>query len=223
MTIKTKMSTCVKYLPFHKATSKTFLSSTYPASIQPNHLVFSFGLSANPSGFFHLVCSPTARKENYDFKSSWNWHQRKVRELSESIIIFCTFLQFHFVTFKGRKNIGHLRTVLLLAWGHYKIRTFPRITLCNSTDTAPAFLEYFLLIAPWPLCSGFPHTPLACLSQSLCWYLLQPTSFFFSTERLSLGFKYHLSVKSPQSVAPTSSLTPHSRIRAPTWDLHLDT
>lgn len=68
--IKTKMSTFVKYFPFHKVTSKPFLSSTYPALLQSNHLAFSFGLSANPSGFFHLVCFPTARKGNYDFTSS---------------------------------------------------------------------------------------------------------------------------------------------------------
>lgn len=67
ITTKTKTSTRMKCSKFHKVTSQAFSSSTHPALTQLNHRVFSFGLSVNPSGSSHLVCSPTMREENYGF------------------------------------------------------------------------------------------------------------------------------------------------------------
>lgn len=114
ITIKTKMSACVKYFQLQKITSKTFLASTHPALIQPNHLVFSFGLSVNPSEFSHLVCFPTIRQKSLRFLKV---HEIGINEKLESCqkAFFCTVLQFHFITLKESKNIGHLRTLLLLA------------------------------------------------------------------------------------------------------------
>lgn len=87
-----------------------FTSPAHPALRRLSLHVFSSWLSGNPSGSFHLACSPTERKKNFGFTGSWNWSQGKLRGPSGS------FLLLTFASWLPKQQYGPLETMLLLNW-----------------------------------------------------------------------------------------------------------
>lgn len=106
--------------------------------------------------------------------------------------------------------------MLLLAWGHYKIRTFPRITLWNSTDPAPPpWTTFFsslldssvrpLLTPHWPLSVPLPMSP-----------PIQSPSFLYlsGSQRPAV---YQLSsgpISSPETFPDSTLMCPATQLRS---------
>lgn len=102
-----------------------FTSPTHPALRRLSLRVFSSWLSGNPSGSFHLACSPTERKKNFGFTSSWNSSPGKPRGPSES------FLLLTFASWLSKQQYGPLETMAFLNWTLY-------VAVGKSSSPAPS-------------------------------------------------------------------------------------
>lgn len=122
-----------------------FTSPAHPALRRLSPRVFSSWLFGNPSGSFHLACSPTERKKNFGFTSSWNWSQGKLRGPSES------FLLLTFASWLSKQQYCPLETMVLLNW------TLP-VAVGKSSSSAPS---------SWASCDRLPQTSLVLLASSL--------------------------------------------------------